>query len=175
MTRTVRIRPLALIGLSLAVATTFAADDTHRCASVVDDSARLQCYDAAFGKPVGADASGAHSAIPAGTPASESSTPDTSVKARDEFGLSEAEKRTRRQEPEERTESITGQVAQLGRRPTGELVVSLADGQVWSQVESDDSRSRVKVGDTITIRKATLGSYLLIGPDRIAVRVKRVK
>jgi hypothetical protein len=53
--------------------------------------------------------------------------------------------------------------------------VSLADGQVWSQVESDDSRSRVKVGDTITIRKATLGSYLLIGPDRIAVRVKRVK
>jgi hypothetical protein len=101
--------------------------------------------------------------------------PDASVKAREEFGLSETEKRTRRQEPEDQTGSITGQVAHLGRRPTGELVVNLADGQVWSQVESDDSRSRVKVGDTVTIRKASLGSYLLVGPDRVAVRVKRVK
>ena len=178
MTRTVYIRPLALIYLSLAAAATLAADETHRCASVGDDSARLRCYDAAFGKPSGEGASGARSAVPAATvttaPASVPSTPDTSVKAREEFGLSEAEKRTRRQEPEARTDSITGQVAQLGRRPTGELVVSLADGQVWTQIESD-TRARVKVGDTVTIRKASLGSYLLVGPDRIAIRVHRVR
>ena len=34
---------------------------------------------------------------------------------------------------------------------------------------------RMRQGDTVTIRKASLGSYLLVGPDRIAVRVKRVK
>jgi hypothetical protein len=181
MTRTVLIRPLALIGLSLAVAPTFAAEGTHRCASVEADAARLQCYDVAFGKPAGAAASSAadgRTAVSAPAAAATAAMPaasDASVKAREEFGLSETEKRTRRQEPEDQTASITGQVAQLGRRPTGELVVSLADGQVWTQIESDDSRSRVKVGDTITIRKASLGSYLLVGPDRIAMRVRRVK
>lgn len=182
MTRTVFIRPLALIGLSLVMAPAFAAEGTHRCASVEADAARLQCYDVAFGKPAAAAAASsaadgrtAASAPAAAATAAVPAATDASVKAREEFGLTEAEKRTRRQEPEARTESITGQVAQLGRRPTGELVVSLASGQVWTQIESDDSNSRVKVGDTVTIRRASLGSYLLVGPDRIAVRVKRVK
>lgn len=178
MTRTVPVRPFVLLGLALAVAPAFAAEVTHRCASVAADAARLQCYDAAFGKPAGAAASSAADGRTAASAPAAAVVPaatDASVKAREEFGLSESEKRTRRQEPEDQTASITGQVAQLGRRPTGELVVSLADGQVWAQIESDDSRSRVKVGDTITIRKASLGSYLLVGPDRIAMRVRRVK
>ena len=138
-----------------------AADShTHRCASVTDDAARLACYDAAFGKPA---------------KIASASPDDDGATAREEFGLSEPEKRARRQEPADRTSSITGEIARLDHRPTGELVVSLADGPVWAQIESDDSRARVKVGDPVTIRKATLGSYLLVGPDRIAVRVRRVK
>jgi hypothetical protein len=178
MTRTAPVRPFVLLGLALAVAPTVAAEVTHRCASVAADAARLQCYDAAFGKSAGAAASSAADGRAAASAPAAAAVPaatDASVKAREEFGLSESEKRTRRQEPEDQPASITGQVAQLGRRPTGELVVSLADGQVWAQIESDDSRSRVKIGDTITVRKASLGSYLLVGPDRIAMRVRRVK
>ena len=52
--------------------------------------------------------------------------------------------------------------------------MTLADGQVWAQIDSDD-RSRVKQGDTVTIRKGSLGSFLLLGPDRIAVRVRRLR
>ncbi|HEX6571162.1 MAG TPA: hypothetical protein VF055_04005, partial [Steroidobacteraceae bacterium] len=53
MTRTISVRRFVLIGLSLAGTPALAAEGTHRCASVVDDPARLQCYDAAFGKPAG--------------------------------------------------------------------------------------------------------------------------
>jgi len=33
----------------------------------------------------------------------------------------------------------------------------------------------VKEGDDVTIRKGTLGSYLLVTPNHVLVRVRRVK
>ena len=71
-------------------------------------------------------------------------------------------------------ESITGTVAAVGRRPAGELTVTLENGQVWTQVMVDQ-RARVAVGDTVTIKKAALGSHLLVTQGRYATRVRRVK
>lgn len=94
----------------------------------------------------------------------------------DEFGLTEAAKRARDPEKakEEMPESITEKVTSVGHRPTGELVVTLANGQVWLQIESG-SRAKVGAGQTVTIKKASLGSYLMVAPDRIATRVRRIK
>jgi len=33
----------------------------------------------------------------------------------------------------------------------------------------------VKPGDTVTIKKAALGSYLLVAPNRVATRVRRLR
>jgi len=151
----------AAFALTLLAGTAVAQEGvgSHACASVVEDSARLACYDAAFGRP-------AAGAAPARVPV---------AKAREEFGLTEAEKRARDPaKAEAHPESITGRVASVGRRPGGELLVTLSDGQVWTQVEAG-TNVFLKEGDEITIRKAALGSYLLVTPKRVAIRVRRVK
>jgi len=110
--------------------------------------------------------------------ASAAAAPAASVATspKDDFGLTDAAKRAR--DPEyakaQMPESITEKVASVGHRPTGELVVTLANGQVWVQIESG-SRAQVGAGQTVTIKKASLGSYLLVTPKGIATRVRRIK
>jgi hypothetical protein len=95
------------------------------------------------------------------------------VKPGADFGLSEAAKQAR--DPEKAKQNgISAEVATIARRPTGEMVVTLANGQVWAQLDSD-TRARLKAGDTVTIRRAALGSYLLVTPGKMAMRVKRLK
>lgn len=161
------------IWMALALAAVPVAADaqdrlhTHPCAAVAGDSARLACYDAEFGKP---------GAAVAATAAPVAATAVPAVKERKEFGLSEEKKRAL--DPEKaavpQTTSITGKVAGLGRRPTGELIVTLDHGQVWVQAESD-TLAVLKVGDAVTIRKGALGSYLLVTPGRVAMRVRRAE
>jgi len=91
-----------------------------------------------------------------------------------DFGLSEAAKRARDPEKAYQSypDSITAKVASVGHRRTGELVVTLANGQVWVQLDTN-TQARVATGDTVTIRKASLGSYLLVTQSRASVRVRR--
>lgn len=125
---------------------------------------------AAAGAAAAPPATGAAAVAPAAAASSVVASPG------DDFGLTEAAKRAR--DPEQAKvqmpESITEKVTSVGHRPTGELVVTLANGQVWVQIESG-SRAQVGVGQTVTIKKASLGSYLLVPPNRVATRVRRVK
>jgi hypothetical protein len=109
-------------------------------------------------------------------PASETSAAPILVDPVAEFGLSESQKRA--QNPERAKdvspESITAKVSQVGRQPTGGLLVTLENGQVWAQSESL-SKARIAVGDEVTVRKATMGSYMLVAPNKVAMRVRRVR
>jgi hypothetical protein len=170
--------PWALLPLALAALAAQAAssDAPQRCAEISDDFARLACYDAIFRKPA---ASAASTAAPAAAVApAAGGTVAASVAASPEadFGLTEAAKRARdpQKAQQEVPESITSAVAAVGRRPAGELTVTLENGQVWTQVMVDQ-RARVAVGDTVTIKKAALGSHLLVTQGRYATRVQRVK
>jgi len=143
----------------------------QQCAKMGDDASRLACYDRIFRGTATPGATGDAAAVAAGAAAAgAASNPQA------DFGLSEAAKRAL--DPEkakiEMPESVTDKVTSVGRKPTGEMVVTLANGQVWLQIDSD-SRAKVGVGQTVTIRKASLGSYLLVGPDKIATRVRRIK
>ena len=76
---------------------------------------------------------------------------------------------------EERVPSLTvieATVVQLSVRSNGRFIVSLDNGTVWSQWQNK-SDVRVAVGDSITLKKATLGSYLLVTRDGVSTRVKR--
>lgn len=167
-----------LIALGCAApAGVVAEEQSHRCAAIVDASQRLDCYDAAFGRP--AASTDAIRSAPAATPAA--TAPATAIAAVDpvaqqraEFGLSEAAKKARDPQQSAQADSITDTLATLGQRPTGELVFNLQNGQVWMQIEAS-TRTRVKAGDTVTIRRGALGSFLLVGPDRMPVRVRRAR
>jgi hypothetical protein len=163
------------------------AEGTHRCAAVAGDAARLACYDQAFGRP-DSSATSAVLAAPAAQAAPVAAAPSAAApvaavpsaaaaaQAREEFGLSEAAKRARDPEKARETmpESITAVVAKVARRPTGEAIVALENEQVWEQAEPGTT-VLLKAGDSVTIRKAALGSYVLVTPSRAAVRVRRVR
>ena len=172
-----------LLAANLAVTVDAACvDDVQRCAKLTDDRARLECYDEVARRLAGtnaqplADASAAASgtATTANRPSSPSHvTAPPAAKPGADFGLSEAAKQAR--DPEKaKQDSISAEVATIARRLTGEMVVTLADGQVWAQLDPD-TRAKIKVGDTVTIRRAALGSYLLVTPSGMATRVKRLK
>jgi len=151
-----------LLATVLLTSPTVRADEPRRCAALADDRARLACYDSIFGRPA--------AAVPASLDAATVPNPEA------DFGLTEAAKRAL--EPEESRqrlpESISGTVAKVARQPAGELVLTLENGQVWTQLQVD-ARARVAVGDTVTIKKAALGSHLLVTEDRYATRVRRVR
>jgi len=155
-----------VIAILAALASTAGAAEperpTHACAVVRNDTDRLACYDATFGRPADAE------------PIAPAADPATPV-LRD-FGFSEAEKLARY--PDEKRElaleQIDARITAIGRRATGEAVITLDNGQVWLQAESL-SAARLRVGDQVVIRKAALGSFQLLTPGKIAMRVRRVK
>lgn len=148
------------------------AADVRDCVGIPDDAERLACYDAALGRVAGQAA-----VAPAATDRAATAT-GTAVVVDPvaEFGLTDAQKRA--QDPERARQalpdSITGTVSSASRQPTGELVVTLESGQVWTQAEVL-TKARVAPGDVVTIRKAALGSYVMVTANRVAMRVRRVR
>lgn len=171
-----------LLAAVLLTSLTVRADEPRRCAALDDDRARLACYDSIFRRPATTapvDAPSIDAPAAAGTPArAVAAAPAAATAANTEadFGLTEAAKRARApEESRERfPESISGTVAKVARQPAGELILTLENGQVWTQLQVD-ARARVAVGDTVTIKKAALGSHLLVTEGRYATRVRRVK
>jgi hypothetical protein len=77
-------------------------------------------------------------------------------------------------ENDDELQNITAKVTAISRRPHGEGVLTLDNGQVWVQAQAG-AQLRVRVGDEVTIRSAALGSFLLSGPRGGSTRVERVR
>lgn len=133
---------------------------THECARIAEDDRRLACYDRAFGDRVGTGDSSAESALPA------DATRDSGPGNVDGNGRARAD-----QPPSEDPELV---VASIDRRQSGEQVFTMANGQVWVEVEGH-TRFRLKPGETVTIRKAALGSFMLVTSHRTGTKVRRVR
>lgn len=67
-------------------------------------------------------------------------------------------------------EKFTAKVTKFAWR-NGVFTATLDNGQVWIQSERD-SRVQIDVGQTVTVRRATFGSYLMSNGEGIAARVK---
>lgn len=80
----------------------------------------------------------------------------------------------RREEQRSTLDKLEAVVAKVDRKPLGEFVVALANGQVWTQ-KSPDPHFKVKAGDAVTIRRASLGSFMMILPGGRSTQVARVK
>lgn len=149
---------LTAIPMSAAVASE-PPRPAHPCAAMQDAVLRLDCYDKAFRRPDSDEAEPA------------------AVKVAEDFGFSEAEIRAR--EPDRGLQDAADQlaaiVAEVGyTQRTRKMIVTLDNGQVWLQSEAVTS-GRLRAGDHVTIQKAALGSYQLLTPGRIAVRVRRLR
>ena len=125
------------------------------CGSLLEDAARLACYDQRFS-----------------TRAAPLPVPPPLVA----FGLTDEQERIAAavDNPTPEIDHSSVRVATLEKRSTGEMLVTLENGQVWGQSELY-RRARVRAGDTVIIRRAALGSFLLVTEDGIGTRVKRLK
>lgn len=165
--------------------------DGASCVAVSDDAARLACYDRAYGRSAAGKSAPTAGAAAAGMAAAAPKSPavasPTAVHAAPaaatpkdpvaEFGLTEAAKKAK--DPAKAAEaaaapaSVTAKVISLRFKKYGEFVVTLDNGQVWEQNEPMPS-AIVRVGDTVTVKKAVLGSYTLVTAARVATKVHRV-
>lgn len=183
-----------LVILSVCAGTLFlgsigqsAADEARSCVTIADGAARLACYDRAFGRPAAGPttaASARSTAVPAAAPpttpaAVTAVAPAVPVAPKNpvaEFGLTEAGKQAKdpvkAAEAAAAPESVSGKVISVQWRKYGEFVVTLDNGQVWAQNEPMPS-AIVRVGDTVTVKKAWLGSYMLVTAGRVGTKVHR--
>ena len=124
----------------------------HLCIAERDGPRRLACYDQAVQRP---------GKVP---------TPEQS------FGLTAAQVLQQEQVPQG-PKNLTAQVVAVSRRPQGPLRLTLANGQVWVEQSSDGNDLSIKVGDSVTLTRGVLGSFMLTSSEsgNRSVRVTRLK
>lgn len=163
------------------------------CMSESDAARRLACFDRESARlmqdsaptarksdpPAAAPAA---AAVPAAT-ASAATTPAPAATApapstQDKFGyrgnIARAEIDKQSEEERSQAEVLTAKVTELSTLAHGEVLLTLDNGQVWQQKRGDRGM-RIKVGDDVTIRRATLGSFLLTAKAKGSMRVSRVR
>lgn len=74
---------------------------------------------------------------------------------------------------EDRIDSITAKIARAALDPRGRVVLTLEGGARWQQIDGETIPAP-RVGQSVTIRKAALGSFLAKVEKGRAFRVRRI-
>ena len=194
------MRALRLILGTLILPATAAAGSPaslQECAVIAADAARLACYDRIAGRDVPGPTSAPAVTVPAApasaAPAAPAPAPPTlasaavaaapapaaasvtaaapaaaAAPAKQSFGLYPVE----HPPPPPAAKSMTARVVEVGTSVGGHMTVGLEGGQLW---ELDDADPLLAVGDTVTITRATFGSFLLQTPTKRSHRVRRLR
>jgi hypothetical protein len=179
----------ALTLMATAAAATAAApsnDDMARCAVIPAPDSRLACYDALAHRPadkmpsVAAKSTPAPAptpipapaAVPAAAPAAAAAQAPVSAAAiaadPKNFGLTPAQQHTADLGPK----SITAHISIVSSDQVGRTLVVLDSGETWTVMDND---GRLSSGDAVTIKRAALGSFLMLTPSNHSYRVRRLK
>ena len=164
----------ALLAASGNAAFAQSSDDIHSgltsCAAIAKNSDRLNCYDllAQRGSSVTSTANVAAPTAVAVTPGSSPAppVPNAAAQAQD-FGLTEVQK-----PKTEKLQAIDASIASIRLSPNGRTRVALDNGQSWELEDAPDSM--MSVGQAVVIKKATLGSYLMVTAAKMSHRVRRL-
>lgn len=120
--------------------------------------------------PARASVATAPAVAPASAAASQAASP---VSQEETFGLTPEQQQRRKPDKPAELESVESRVTAVKALQYDRFRLTLENGQVWSQTEPTP-RQRFYPGDTITIRRAALGSYMATGPKSSGgIRVRR--
>jgi hypothetical protein len=140
------------------------------CAEEKDDAQRLACFDREIARLGGSQTSDSAERAPA--PAAAKLTPEERFGRQGGAVALEQSKREKATTPA--IKELTATVVALSTRAYGEIVMTLDNGQVWSQTTYDQHFS-CKVQDKVTIRAGVLGSFTLYAPSGRSTRVTRLR
>jgi hypothetical protein len=189
---TIHTRRLALSAAILAACAAGGAlaEDPNgltQCSSIANTAERLACYDRLAGRasakaPPSSPAAAAPAAAPVVSAAPVGAAPPAAapVPARastaNDFGLSKVQKERAdgaASSSPAAIKSITARVTGFRKGPSGRPRVLFDNGQTWEYEEDGDYL--LAVGDPVTIRRASLGSFLLVTPSKLVHRVRRIR
>lgn len=150
--------PLLLALACLSPLQAIAADATHPCAPVTEPAERLACYDKAFPPPAEVYEAAEKKAVA-------------------EFGLGQnpgnlANPGQSRGDVE--PERIDSLISKVEYGSGGSRTFRLENGQAWRLTEAS-SAGHVSEGDSVVVRKSLIGSYQLVTPSGVLLRVRRVR
>jgi len=160
--------PCAIVLLALpAAAAQLDTNDLLRCHAIAAGEQKLACYEA-LALAAQSDATTAASGTAAAgspTPAPAAANPNTE----DNFGLNRRQIEPRAAEG---PAAIKSAVSQMTEDRLHNITVVLDNGQTWAFIEPEP---RLRPGDTVTIKRASFGSFLMLTPSRRSYRVERLK
>lgn len=151
------------------------AEAVEKCRVVSNSLKRLVCYDQLAQRAQNledSDLAEFYAERPLAAPTPGEFRPNTPAPTRsaprNNFGLEERESQQKKDE----TSEMSAVVGAVEEDPYGKLIVTLADGQIWRQTDSEVFKLRS--GDSVTISRGLLGSFYLQkdGLNR-RMRVKR--
>jgi hypothetical protein len=147
------------------------------CAVIESTTARLECFDALA---KGTSAAGAATAAPRAAPpqpAASASQAESSVGAAASVPQADSTKPASRREAraaERQDLEVTGEVAAVREILPGRIEVTLTNGQVWRQTDSD--RYNLLVGHEVRIYPTGFGQYFRLSSKELRrfIQVERV-
>jgi len=126
------------------------------CATMRNDIERLACYDRAV----------AHIETGEEAPSKENM-----------FGASTSlatPKKPERETKDEDLQQISGKVVAVSHSESGAVILTLDNGQVWRQQDSDATLV-IEIDDSVTISRASLGTFRLTDKRGRSARFRRVR
>ena len=137
------------------------------CRKVAEAADRLACYDTAAGALDQAEAKGDVVVV---------DREQARAVRRQGFGFNlPSLSMFSRGEKAEDIERVTAKVTGAGRDGNGRWVITVEGDQVWRQVDTSDFSVNPRAGMTASIRRASLGSYIMSIGGKAGVRVHRDK
>ncbi len=180
-----RAVPVAvMIGISplASSAAAPASGGLARCAAIAAPDARLACYDELAGRPANhvdsvAPSPGAaptSSAAPTPIAAAAASTAPASDPRNFGFTETHLQAKVQPQAAPQAPTTIEAHVAKVIENRGARAYVVLDNGQTWTFVDAAED-ARLSPGDSITIKKASLGSFLMLTQAKHSYHVRRTQ
>jgi hypothetical protein len=141
-----------------------------QCAEINEPAKRLACYDQVAERPPPAAGAALSKNSPAAKDSAATSAPAAAATPvpKESFGLYTAEHPAA---PKVET-LITAKVISIGISSSGRSTVALEGNQVW---ELDSADPVLANGDTVTVKRGTLGSFILTTAAGRLHRVHRIR
>jgi CubicO group peptidase (beta-lactamase class C family) len=186
-------RIASLLGVSIAAlpATPPTAGDLAHCAGIAAPDTRLACYDTLAGRaaPAAVTAPAPTSVAPPTAAAAINATPtapalpptpapvSTIASDPQNFGFSEAQQHAQAQPhaAPQGPAAIQARIAKMIDNRGGRAYLVLDNGQTWVFVDADADDARLSPGDPVTIKRASLGSFLLLTQSKHSYHVRRTQ
>lgn len=148
------------------------ASALKECAQIETSADRLACYDRLAGRAPSLVTSAPSAKPPTALPSPSTQSPSTASTSsgepqRESFGKYAVEHPA----PPKPPASFTDKIVRLGRSSNGRLTVTLDRGGLW---EIDEPDLVLANGDSVTIKRAVLGSFLMTTPSGRTHRVRRL-